>query len=498
MTKGQYLDRLSESLLNLPEEKVQEIIADIYAHFEDGRAAGISEEDIAKGLGSPEELAREYLKTCGDEAPPRQDTAREWVRGDRREEAYVEEWHFSPEDALNVALWNITLRLISITLVVDVHDGADVMARFDGVRFPNSDGEMPYIRFTRNGDDILAEEIYPQTALGGLLAGLLGTYPRLRGTLYVTLPREIGRLISNTTSGKQLVRHVATTEARLQASSGAIEGEQLTAKGDIQVNTNSGSQRLTNVKGQQLHGSATSGGIIGENIHVDALRIQANSGALVVTDAVVTGDVHMQTSSGAIRLSGIQGDNLTIQRNSGALKAESLQAKTIARITATSGTSYIHGLKAELVEIHHNSGSLSLGDVSFGVKCALEATSGSIQGENITGAELSLRGISGAIHLSGIAADKVAANASSGGIRLHLVKDADLSLGNASGQVKVVMPASAEFAYDIETASGGIEIGYPTKGAMEMNKRSARGTVGGGIRSVKVRTASGRVRILPE
>jgi len=61
MTKKEYLDSLSGELGTMSYNDVKEIIAEIEEHFEGGKLAGKTEEEIAKGLGSPKELAAAYI-----------------------------------------------------------------------------------------------------------------------------------------------------------------------------------------------------------------------------------------------------------------------------------------------------------------------------------------------------------------------------------------------------------------------------------------------------
>lgn len=69
MTQAEYLSRLEYLLQPLPEDKKWELLDDIRQHFDEGISSGISEEDIADGLGAPELLAREYLESFQGGAP---------------------------------------------------------------------------------------------------------------------------------------------------------------------------------------------------------------------------------------------------------------------------------------------------------------------------------------------------------------------------------------------------------------------------------------------
>ncbi len=60
MKKKEFLDLLRFYLRNLPENVIDDIIADYNEHFECAIELGRTEEEISKELGSPEKLAEEY------------------------------------------------------------------------------------------------------------------------------------------------------------------------------------------------------------------------------------------------------------------------------------------------------------------------------------------------------------------------------------------------------------------------------------------------------
>lgn len=61
MNKQQFMSRLQFELLPLPEHERSEILEEYDAHFEFGKQQGRTEEEIARELGVPEELAVELL-----------------------------------------------------------------------------------------------------------------------------------------------------------------------------------------------------------------------------------------------------------------------------------------------------------------------------------------------------------------------------------------------------------------------------------------------------
>jgi uncharacterized membrane protein len=61
MNKEQFLKQLSSSLKRLPTDERQDILQDYEEHFAIGLEQGKTEEDIASSLGSPNQIAKEFL-----------------------------------------------------------------------------------------------------------------------------------------------------------------------------------------------------------------------------------------------------------------------------------------------------------------------------------------------------------------------------------------------------------------------------------------------------
>lgn len=60
MTKKEYLDKLTKELGSMSYNDVKEILGDIENHFDESIMAGKTEEEAAKQLGDPSELAADY------------------------------------------------------------------------------------------------------------------------------------------------------------------------------------------------------------------------------------------------------------------------------------------------------------------------------------------------------------------------------------------------------------------------------------------------------
>ncbi len=61
MTKTEYLDLLRYYFRQVDDKRLEEILADYEAHFEEGARRGLSEEDISRELGSPHDVYETYI-----------------------------------------------------------------------------------------------------------------------------------------------------------------------------------------------------------------------------------------------------------------------------------------------------------------------------------------------------------------------------------------------------------------------------------------------------
>lgn len=59
MSRQEFLGKLRAALYGLPPVRIDEIVADYQSHFDEGRAAGRSEAEVAAALGDPGRLAKE-------------------------------------------------------------------------------------------------------------------------------------------------------------------------------------------------------------------------------------------------------------------------------------------------------------------------------------------------------------------------------------------------------------------------------------------------------
>jgi len=65
MTRQDFIGRLRAGLGGLPPAAIAELVADYESHFDDARAAGRAESEVADALGDPDRLARELRAEAG-------------------------------------------------------------------------------------------------------------------------------------------------------------------------------------------------------------------------------------------------------------------------------------------------------------------------------------------------------------------------------------------------------------------------------------------------
>jgi uncharacterized membrane protein len=99
MTRDQFIARLRAGLAGMASEAIEDIIADYQAHFDEGLAAGRTEDQVAEALGDPDRLAKDLR-----EAAP----ARPWTEpSPQRDEPWrrASEGFFSQVNSYGVWGW---------------------------------------------------------------------------------------------------------------------------------------------------------------------------------------------------------------------------------------------------------------------------------------------------------------------------------------------------------------------------------------------------------
>lgn len=123
MDRSMFISRLRDSLSSLTYKEIEEIVADYEEHFRAGLEKGKTEAEIAVSLGSPEEIARQYLgEKAGKSVPAKPDNTRMWVAGAILIAANVIVF-FTPLLTLFwiwFALWAVSFAAVAVGFVIAV------------------------------------------------------------------------------------------------------------------------------------------------------------------------------------------------------------------------------------------------------------------------------------------------------------------------------------------------------------------------------------------
>lgn len=148
------------------------------------------------------------------------------------------------------------------------------------------------------------------------------------------------------------------------------------------------------------------------------------------------------------------------------------------------------GVRGEVI-----SGELAVSDIEGEI--GLKSVSGDVTAQRIKGSVES-ETTSGSITLKDIsAARSVRVKVLSGNVSYEggIEKAGHYAFEAFSGDVVVLIPASAGFEFEAGTFSGSIESEFPVTVSGKISQRDMRGTVNGGGASLEMKTFSGTVRL---
>ena len=155
MNETEFLDLLRYYFRNARAEEVKEILADYESHFEEGKKRGLSEEEIAKELGSPKDIYNSFQsegvvdeKTKGSQL---QDRAKEMALG--AQEKVEKTWaEVSPRlPAATETTVRMTARLLTaagIIMAIVVLAAAGLVIGFFSTNLVPFHGMAPLPRFS--------------------------------------------------------------------------------------------------------------------------------------------------------------------------------------------------------------------------------------------------------------------------------------------------------------------------------------------------------------
>ena len=157
---------------------------------------------------------------------------------------------------------------------------------------------------------------------------------------------------------------------------------------------------------------------------------------------------------------------------------------------------YIPSEFAKEVNAASISGDINIENFS-GEKIKLKNTSGDIAVKSTKVSEIQTESISGDVYFEkvegGLEVSTVSGEVNAGLISLI----GDVLIKTTSGEIKLIIPSSSMFAFELDSISGDIKNNFDSKINFE-NERSMQGNVGKGINIIKITSVSGEILIIKE
>jgi lia operon protein LiaG len=197
-------------------------------------------------------------------------------------------------------------------------------------------------------------------------------------------------------------------------------------------------------------------------------------------------DFSYNATSGGLTIPKLTSDNAKMNTTSGDMQINGSFGRFI--FNATSGRFFSEELNAENAEIVTMSGDIQCNGSIGNVK--LSSTSGMLRSDSLKAKDIELRTTSGDAELTGDLGN-ITASSTSGQIKLTYDSfDYQASISTTSGDVSLMLPETAVFAYSFKTSSGDADCAFPN--AIKTN-HSASKKAGEGL--IKVSTISGGLNI---
>jgi hypothetical protein len=202
-------------------------------------------------------------------------------------------------------------------------------------------------------------------------------------------------------------------------------------------------------------------------------------------------DFALDLAVGEAEAEGVDG-TLKLQTGSGSVTATNTSGSL--SLDTGSGSVTASGVKGDL-HVDTGSGSVDVRDVSGG-SVSVDTGSGGVRGGGIRAGSLKVDTGSGSIELDEVSSPDVVLDTGSGGVELVLLTDVDrLNVDTGSGSVTIHAPADLGGEVDIQTGSGGIDLGFAVQ-VRNVRRDHVVGTLGDGRGKIRIDTGSGGVRLL--
>lgn len=368
MTRAEYMEKLQEKLEQFNRGLQKEIIEDYEQHFDEGLAAGRTEEEIIDELGSIEDMVQEFSQedyvqmpaVCGDGTSDGGDG--QSCTGGTADNADGQGCRVNTSDDA-----------VGQSCGVSISDGAGGQSYEGCCKAIVLENVCADVTVCRSKDDRVRVQYYGN----GDRRYRFYRYEKDQ-TLYVGLrPQQTEHLKSFLAFGKTIFAVLGSGKC------GSFELEIPEHFSSVQISSASGDVELDGVSAEKLTLSAASGDYVLLHNAAAQLTIQTASGDVEISDTAAENGA-IRTGSGDVTVSGLRGKRLTVATGSGDVMVSGLRGEKLTVATGSGTVELCAGIKSCTVK----TGS---GDVQAELEGADSVTIGTANGD----VELSLTGTAG-------------------------------------------------------------------------------------------------------
>lgn len=147
------------------------------------------------------------------------------------------------------------------------------------------------------------------------------------------------------------------------------------------------------------------------------------------------------------------------------------------------------------VSLDTGSGSVSATRVK-GTRLNIDTGSGEVTATDVDATDVNIDTGSGSVDLRGTKARTLSVDTGSGDVEVRLLAPCDdILIDTGSGSVTLAVPEGLSAQVEIETGSGGIDLGFPVQ-VRRLESDHVIGTIGDGRGRLRIDTGSGSVRLI--
>jgi len=349
MNKNQFLRKLDVLIKDLPKEERQDILFDYEEHFRIGLEEGKTEEEIAKALGEPESLVKEFVNINNEDSHTYGNIGgflRNLLNAKKIILDEKEEFNSSNIQKIEINSKNVAVRLYSNT--EDDQIRVHLVGKMEAIGFPTN--FTPPSLEIKETDGVLAIATEKKGSI--MVVGMYNENIQLE----VYIPNgKVQDVLVNTASGSVGLEEISLEHLRVESASGSIKVNSSMLKRGM-LTTSSGSIKLSSFLGE--------------------VTAESLSGSIKL-NAVKTNKSLLSTKSGSIKLENVTGE-LVANTASGSIKVDT--SDFIGKLSTMSGTIKGSEMTGDLIA-ESTSGSIKLDYASLtnGKKINLKTTSGMVK-----------------------------------------------------------------------------------------------------------------------